>query len=149
MKPNIARILLWVEALESGDRKQSTGKLTRVDANNENPSHCCLGVATEVALENGLEGVEGHLILENSVWMREYCWITAIGREVGEKNWMPTPVIKWLGLDDNDIRLPVERGSDAAVNSDSNGEIPASLLNDKYGFTFTQIAAAIRAKFGL
>lgn len=45
---------LWVDALRSGEYEQTTGVLTRVDDNGER-SHCCLGVLTELAIENGVD----------------------------------------------------------------------------------------------
>ena len=41
----------WVEALRSGEYKQTTGKL----ANVERTEHCCLGVLCEMAIKDGVE----------------------------------------------------------------------------------------------
>lgn len=141
---NTVNMLKWIEALENDGLKQCTGRLTRVDGNNENPSHCCLGVATEVALANGLEGLDvrhGQDLRSGmeTVFVREYVWINDVGREVVEKSFLPGPVIRWLGLEDQDVTLASKEGI----------HFSASVLNDKYEYTFADIAAALRLKYGL
>lgn len=142
---NTVNMLKWIEALETGGLKQCTGKLTRVDENNENPSHCCLGVATEVALASGVEGLDVRHGQDfrsgmETIFLREYVYINYAGREVAEKHFLPEPVSQWLGLDG---------AADMPLISKEGIEIVASILNDKYSYTFADIAAALRLKYGL
>lgn len=52
-KKQIANVALWIAALRSGEYRQTTGCLTRVDDNGTNPKHCCLGVACVVTGVSG------------------------------------------------------------------------------------------------
>ena len=128
-QPNKENLLLWVLALESGQYTQARSILAM-----RNPdgtySYCCLGVLCEVAVAHGLE-LEVH--------------------EGSEKTYNasytlpPHEVFEWLGLSREiaglrDILLP---------RSEFDEEPFAAELNDSYGFTFEQIAAAIRIKFNL
>lgn len=54
MTVNKERVQLLVDALRSGEFKQRYGGLKGI-AHSGGVSHCCLGVATEVALRNGAE----------------------------------------------------------------------------------------------
>lgn len=49
MEPNRENIALWVQALRSGEFEQGRSWL------NLNNRYCCLGVACEVAIRNGVE----------------------------------------------------------------------------------------------
>lgn len=51
---NKERVALLVQALRSGDYQQTKGALCRVNDNNGDKTYCCLGVACEVAIANGL-----------------------------------------------------------------------------------------------
>lgn len=53
MKPNKKNIRKWVERLESGKVKQTTRMLAR--KRNKSYSYCCLGVACELAVKNGVK----------------------------------------------------------------------------------------------
>jgi len=46
---------LWIEALESGEYKQSTGSLRYTPEDSGEPKFCCLGVLCEVAIKDGLD----------------------------------------------------------------------------------------------
>lgn len=69
----------WVEALRSGRFKQTTGALGDAYGN------CCLGVACEIAIENGI-------ILNKTV--------LATGKIAYglQSAYLPTSVANWLGL---------------------------------------------------
>ena len=47
---NKERVLLWIESLESEEYEQGTGRLVSKD-----DRFCCLGVACNVAIENGCD----------------------------------------------------------------------------------------------
>lgn len=53
LKPNKARIKLWVKALRSGKYKQGKHRLMRVNPVTHERQYCCLGVACLVARQNG------------------------------------------------------------------------------------------------
>lgn len=111
--------LKWVEALESGDYKQDNikGALTNLDRDGNPESHCCLGVACEVAIANGLD-----LAVEAVPSVRRY-GVTA------EVAYLPDEVQEWLGVD---------------TNSPIIGDVSAVVRNDNCQQTFAEIAAAIR-----
>ena len=71
----------WVEALRSGKYKQYQGALNYRD------SYCCLGVACEVAMANGVK-------LTKITAPRK---LTRYG-EAGDIYALPPEVMKWLGI---------------------------------------------------
>lgn len=116
----------WVDALRSGEYEQTTGRL-RDDA-----GFCCLGVACD------LYGKE-----KNVAWEED-------GVFLGRNDLLPPAVREWLGLDRNNPELAyISPGDDdIVVGTSSYGVyLPASELNDDYGWTFEQIADAIEAVY--
>jgi hypothetical protein len=119
---NKENVRKWVDALRSGKYGQTQGFLRRDDR------FCCLGVACEVAMENGVavsafprdDSYGG-----NGVW--------AYGGE-GLVALPPWSVVEWLGLDEENPKL-TDEGRHAAE------------LNDEDDWTFEQIADAIEKKF--
>lgn len=90
MTPNLDNILLWVEALESGDYEQGFEKLhlRRPDGRE---TFCCLGVACVVAIANGVPlKVES----SNPVWEFESAQISYDY----DAELLPPKVVEWLGL---------------------------------------------------
>ena len=56
MAVNKERIKLWVDALRSGDYQQGFRAMSRIKTEGgDSFVNCCLGVACEVAMANGLE----------------------------------------------------------------------------------------------
>ncbi len=45
----------WITALRSGEYKQVSGALCKLNGDGSVKGHCCLGVACEVAIKNGLD----------------------------------------------------------------------------------------------
>lgn len=86
MEPNKERIQLWVDALRSGKYKQGRHALA-YELDNQK-FFCCLGVACEVAIENGLE-IE--------VTRQGESCRTCIFYDLSE-GLLPTRVQKWFGL---------------------------------------------------
>lgn len=122
-EPNKERLTLWAEALESGEFAQCTGSNLRIEfdipTQQEKRSYCCLGVANEVAWRNGLAGRP----------------------EVDHGADMLDFARDWYGLGSTNPIL-------AQLSQDA-GHYTAIELNDNEGWTFTQIASAIRQRFGL
>lgn len=134
-QPNREHIRLWVEALRSGEFEQGSDWL------NSNGKMCCLGVACEVAIVNGLD----------------------LPREVREANWgqpehvaygdssfrtgrtLPKEMKRWLGVDRHD---PLVR-TDRILHHDEWGTTPVgnmvklSCCNDIYLLDFPTIATLI------
>jgi hypothetical protein len=137
MEPNKDRIRLWVEALESGKHEQTCNVLTRVweedDGNVVRLSHCCLGLAGQVAAENG-------------------CRVEIVRNEHGtqltydgEDSFLCASVREWYGLSESNPWLNfTEEDGDGEPFEDS---ARAATLNDDHGLGFEAIAAAIRRTY--
>jgi hypothetical protein len=118
MKPNKRNLHKWAKALESGEYQQTTSTLR-----DEN-GYCCLGVACEVALKNG---VKMHVEMGEDSW-----------RYDTEEASLPKAVQEWLGVDN----------SDPLLNFDGE-EITAISANDLVDKNFTEIARAIRRTYDI
>lgn len=113
-KPNKPRIQLWVDALRSDKFKQAT----RQNYIAENNSYCCLGVACQVAEDEGAPGILGE------------AWRGAFG--------MTRKVRQWYGLSDSNPLLLFLSGW---------GPVHATTLNDVLKWDFHQIADTIEERF--
>lgn len=83
----------WVEALRSGKYKQGYGCLAAIHTDLEGKKteeYCCLGVACEVAIENGLK-------IETFVTKGAFHEYKAYGHKE-ESSVLPHQVIQWLGM---------------------------------------------------
>lgn len=114
---NKANIRKWVNALRSGEYKQTTGVLQ-----NEN-GYCCLGVLCDVAVKSGLD-VDVYTTTDDN---GEPC--TGYGDSWSQ---LPQEVVNWAGLENPNPML-IE---DYAIS-----------LNDNRGYTFDQIADLIEKKY--
>lgn len=119
---NKENIRKWVEALRSGKYKQGTGALKTVENGME--WHCCLGVACEVAIKNGVNlntSVESHRVIFDGFF-----------------GGLPTKVSIWLGLEkcyDNPL-ITIQENRQSCV-----------WHNDQYKRTFAEIADGIEKEF--
>lgn len=116
--PNKENIQKWVEALESGKYKQGTSRLRRIDN-----SYCCLGVACQVALENGLE-IDLRKDVDDYSYDRDSCTL-------------PKKVHNWLGI--------INEGGYFGNIEFKDGS-NAIRVNDA-GMSFVEIAQKIRKTF--
>lgn len=116
-QPNKENIRKWVNALRSGEYKQTTGLL------HNDYGYCCLGVLCDVSIKNGLD-VECYSTVNDS---DEPC--IAYGDSWSQ---LPEEVVDWAGLEQPNPML-VE---DDAVS-----------LNDDMGYDFNQIADLIEKKY--
>ena len=108
----------WVNALRSGDYKQTTGNLYEPGV-----GYCCLGVLTDLYLKE--KGLEWDTTKSSTGWV---CF-------EDEFEFLPESVMQWAGLKDN-------RGT-----YDNVIESPALTdLNDN-GISFNEIADVIESKF--
>lgn len=130
----------WVAALESGDYKQGSRRLCKVQPGSSEPEHCCLGVLCELA---GLRKAKSMDFADGS-YDFEYRSAESV------------PVGTTAFLEDSEassaVALPASlatlMGNEDPLLLDRDlVEMPASLLNDNRGFTFGEIADCIRRTF--
>lgn len=130
MAVNKERLTALVAALRSGNYKQGKKALH----NTESDTWCCLGVACDVAIMNGLD-LES---VEIDGLTRYYP-----GVEVGHKAWeamtLPQAVKEWYGFEDGNPHLHSEAGN----------RLSAAEWNDRENATFAEIATLFEQTFGL
>lgn len=97
---------LWVEALRSGKYPQTREGLCRIKDGKE--SYCCLGVACEVAIENGVSITKRPDSAVPWTLYNDSC------------GWLPEEVKDWLGLTHRSAEMNVEPGFLATANDDLN-----------------------------
>jgi hypothetical protein len=118
--PNKEHLILWYQALMSGDYVQGDGRLCAVGHDGEPDKWCCLGVACDVAVKNGVE------MLLDADGIRKYF--------DGMIAYLPKKVEEWLGVPDHDPDLAGER---------------ASNWNDSSRLSFPEIAELIKNEYEL
>jgi hypothetical protein len=142
MSVNKERVQLLVDALRSGEFQQVGGVLRRAGG-----GHCCLGVATEVALRNDFLPPEDEAIGE--LW----------DHENGET--LHEVVRDWYGFDDDDptIIVTADDGVDVYITAtEANGVdvyISATEANDAtdssrggvHRYPFNEIAAGFHRMY--
>lgn len=113
----------WADALESGDYKQGTGYLTRLETPDGKPRHCCLGVLCELAVKADVipEGFESFLGTSLSYGATK------------ETALLPPEVMEWAGLKGGNVQFKYAGGFEDADH-----------LNDSIGLTFPEIAKLVR-----
>lgn len=123
------RVKLWIEALRSGEFKQTKQVLEESNPDGTK-SHCCLGVAMHVALRNGWEPREG----------------------VERLNWGPESMDPgagaWFGFQDGpsleSIAGDPYLGRFPEVVS---GRVHCTSANDELDWSFEKIADALEARY--
>lgn len=115
-------MLRWIEALESGEYQQGQGALRHLEAG----TFCCLGVATDVAIRNGVA----------IAWNENVEIETEDGGHAGT---LPIPVQEWLGIEHGNPGIQLDPfGYD---------QISCITANDEAGWTFEKIAAGLRRTY--
>lgn len=125
--PNVINIRKWIDALTSGEYPQIKDALRTEDG------FCCLGVACEVAIENGVVLDVG----ENSYGNVFYNETDAV---------LPKAVAEWLGFDEQDTNPNVTVDGEIAAESERT-TIALQELNDEYELDFDEIAELIEKEF--
>lgn len=121
---NKENIQKWLEALRSGSFVQGKGRLKyNIDGG---VKYCCLGVACDVAIANGVVLNVNDLPFNNFVIDKKY-YFDGYGES------LPPKVQIWLGIDDEDPQ----------VTSDYS----AAGLNDSGNYSFAEIADMIEEKY--
>lgn len=138
MTVNQERVKLLTDALRSDRFKQGRGTLARRRRDGQ-IEHCCLGVACEIARENGLE-----LAVD---WHRNNPDIAEYQDQQGNSSMggLPQGVLDWYGFSDPP-RVLVQRVTD---DLDVSGLIEhnAYHANDQLRLSFDQIAAGFDRKY--
>lgn len=119
----------WVDALRSGEYKQTTGQLRKTPLGAQEPRFCCLGVACDLFVKEGLA---------NSHWDDdEFIWGSSGYDAHGEHASLPGVVRDWLGLN-----------TTLGAYFDADDRHDRSLVrdNDDRGFTFEDIADIIESE---
>lgn len=127
MSCNQENVRKWVDALRSGDFEQRTGRL------NAEGQYCCLGVACELALGDGVKVVK--TLVEPSPYADHYAYD-------GKATFLPTSVQEWLGI-------IAEDPSVLFTDPESETEVTWGLvgINDGLGASFDQIADALERTY--
>jgi hypothetical protein len=122
----------WVAALRSGDFLQGQERLATLKGGKW--FYCCLGVACELALADGVQMPVGE-----SPTSKKYD---------GSGAFLPRPVQSWLGLEPGEGEDPENPGVE--INFRGLPERRSlSHLNDNTGFNFGQIADLIEEHYKL
>jgi len=145
----------WLRRLRSGEYDQTSGQLKAEYGSNV--SYCCLGVACEMARE---DGVGDYWSGNGYLWYGSHDDYMADGEsgvlESKAASWatLPKGVSEWLGLDDSEgdpyVSVPTNHPKYQYLSDHGylgpNNTARISQLNDN-GFTFEQIADLIEAQF--
>ncbi len=111
---NKERVWLWIEALRSGKFEQARDTLR------EGNKYCCLGVACEVAIRNGLE------LRQDGLHSYSY------DGKFSNLGTLPQSVVDWYGL---------------PAASPQLGQFSATDRNDERKESFNEIAAHIEKEY--
>lgn len=121
MSANKDRVQLLVDRLRSGQDEQATGAL------NDGVGKCCLGVACEVARENGLALYKDVLPAYEGTVLYD-----------GEESVLPESVREWFGFESDD----------PFVHGDADDSVPTfAMVNDDFGLPFEDIAILFEDKY--
>lgn len=139
---NRRNIQLWIDALESGRFLQGNGFLALRDAEGR-MRFCCLGVACEVAIANGVEISRRELQLSEGDTEPPH----HRKRQVACR-----PVVQqmgWLGVEDAEVQLVPPKYSSASEGRRVTISTPVDAVqaNDYYKMSFGEIAALIHAAY--
>lgn len=144
MTVNVARVRLFVEALRSGKFRRIGGVLAFYDSQIKKYKYCCLGVACEVALANGLDIPRTRTSSGN----RAYDEASVL---------LPLAVTQWFGFDDTDPMIDLipedyTRSGDPNVRRNAKYQLQqfawhASNANDNLQLPFSVIANAFERTY--
>lgn len=129
---NKENVQKWIDALLSNRFKQGSGKL-RTESKGI-VRHCCLGVACEVAMENGVVLEIGEL---PEVYMGEDMTYYTFD---GQSGFLPGKVQDWLGIN---AQNPIV-GYVSSLSDGCDVAIGASFANDSYNWLFVHIANGLK-----
>jgi hypothetical protein len=132
---NKERMALGIAALRSGEFPQAAETLCKQE-DDGTFAFCCLGVLTEVAIANGLEGVERIEGEDGDGW--GYLCTEPDGETIFEQNDTPNLVQRWYGLGQ----------SNPTIKDTNTGNTTQAIeANDDYGWDFNEIADGFEAEY--
>lgn len=129
---NADAIRKWVIALRTGNFKQGKGALCtlQIGAGGEKvPEHCCLGVASEVAVTLGIIPEPTEYKTSSGTYRRLYGAAHVM-------NYLPVEVAEWLGLPIN-----------PELHTDHTTEWMTAAMHNDHGVTFDSIANMIEKMY--
>lgn len=130
--PDKQNMRLWRDGLLSGEFEQGRGSLRQIEAGKY--KYCCLGVATEIALRNGMVLSElDQKLMEKYGFQDVWACETAV---------LSTSVMKWLNIKDVDPVID-------AHDTDLDADVCASAANDDLDWNFQRIAAGLTKRYKL
>jgi len=122
---NKENMRLWVAGLRSGRFAQGRGALKVVEVGGRK-RYCCLGVACEIAKENGVPVLEAISISTGTGAVFYFDWVGGS---------LPFSVREWLGVGSENPIIGQEHGNDPVYACQANDGLPP--------MTFEQIAYAL------
>lgn len=137
---NRERGALWVDGLLGGEFEQARGSFVEVEVVGDGGKwrHCCLAVAMEVAVRNGLDTVrfgDGGAVLRRYDEVK-HGFLDDYDHDVIDG-------ITWISWDDGDLPPEVADWYGLSSNPELDGET-AIQRNDEIKNDFEQIAAAVK-----
>jgi len=133
------RLLVWVEALESGRYRQGTGQLRVANTFGETLRMCCLGVACEVSGLGRWEPDTDNYVVDGAPRDELNGDLADHGGRYVAGTYLPLAVAEHYGVDDYNPEFVDRYGAPRWATD----------LNDVDGATFAEIAAAIRRTYDL
>lgn len=139
---NKENMLKWVQALESGEYEQGVGTLCVVGSDGT-AKFCCLGVAAEAAIANGvaLERVD-------ALPVSGYRPTGEVEKAV-ETVYLPDLAMEWLGSERINPVIGYSVCGFGTCEDPTCRKITAAQANDEMVLSFGQIAAILREFYQL
>lgn len=146
---NIENMKIWVDGLLSDEFQQGTGRLASCaitsDGKRGHKDLCCLGVATELGIRHGLD-INVYEVVRPGEIIFEYD---------GSRDYLPTSVRQWLGLESENpellVTLPDGTTSSAKASALNDGEafLDESGYPYETAYTYRDIALALIRTYNL
>lgn len=135
----LERIRLWEQGLRNPELHQGVGRLAGINDTEKGViKYCCLGVACEIAIANGL-------VLDRAEQRGVVADMTVIEYD-GERDHLPESVMDWYGFEDNNPALCyINEEGDQVWDTASNFNDDDAGLDDQ--LSFTEIADAVRRTY--
>lgn len=135
---NKERVRLWVDALRNPELIQGFELLAKRSGPDEPWEQCCLDVATQVAMDNGVE-LEVRIVnhIDRIDRQQKRVYVDRDGHSFFNTTSLPPTVMEWYGVTGRSVEgLMYEGLTFSAVQ-----------LNDELKLTFLQIADVLEQNF--
>lgn len=143
------RLQLFLEALRSGKYEQGSSVLSRVTADGT-VKHCCLGVAVQVAIDNGFPIRVSDKISDIPDGTEEKALLYVDDLGSCYRGLLPKPLMEWYGFSAPQVRYAndSQRDSDVHLTWADADATSATVLNDEMSLDFGDIADAFERTYG-